>query len=308
MQADEHQRGSQSRAHRQDETAPVSAPCISLPDAGAARTATDSLGRLGSLEVRLARDEAEVRAAQALRYRVFFCEMAATADRSARMAGLDADGFDAACDHLLVLDHAATADADSDKPAIVGTYRLLTDEAAARHDGFYSQSEYRIDAMVARHADRRFLELGRSCVSLPYRTKRTVELLWQGIWAYVRRHGIDVMFGCASFSGTDPDALALPLSFLHHRALAPQPWRVRAQPGLFCSMARLPSEAIEDRAAIRALPPLIKGYLRLGARVGEGAVIDYRFGTTDILIILPVEAINGRYIGHYGYDAGRYAR
>lgn len=275
---------------------------------GAERAATDTLGRIGSLEVRLARNEAEVRAAQALRYRVFYREMATTAGQTPGTEGRDVDGFDAVCDHLLVLDHDPSRVTERNEPTVVGTYRLLTGESAVCHDGFYSQAEYRIDDLIARHADRRFLELGRSCVSPSYRTKRTIELLWQGIWAYVRRNGIDVMFGCASFPGTDPDALALPLSFLHHKALAPPEWRVRAQPEHYCTMARLPFEAIEERAAIRMLPPLIKGYLRLGGCVGEGAVVDWRFGTTDILIILPVEAIDRRYVGYYGDDAGRYAR
>jgi len=144
------------------------------------------------------------------------------------------------------------------------------------------------------------MELGRSCVLKPYRTRRTIELLWQGIWSYVREHGIDVMLGCASFEGTDPAAHAQALSFLHHTALAPEEWRVRAHDRLRIDMNMMPAEAICRRAALKALPPLIKGYLRAGAYIGDGAVIDHQFGTTDVLIILPVEAIRSRYADHFG--------
>ena len=141
----------------------------------------------------------------------------------------------------------------------------------------------------------------------PYRDKRTVELLWHGIWAYVRRHRIDVMFGCASLYGTDPDALALPLSFLHHTALAEGPFATKPVDGRAVEMNRMAADALDTRKALHALPPLIKGYLRLGARFGQGAVIDHQFGTTDVLVILPVSAINPRYIDHYGEEATRYA-
>jgi putative hemolysin len=153
----------------------------------------------------------------------------------------------------------------------------------------------------------KFLELGRSCVLAPYRNKRTVELLWHGIWSYVRRHRLDVMIGCASLDGTDPAALALPLSFLHHFAAAPADWQVQALAGRRVDMNLLPKHEIDPRAALRALPPLIKGYLRLGAFCGDGAVVDHAFGTTDVLIVLPVSAINTRYIEHFGADAERHA-
>jgi putative hemolysin len=160
---------------------------------------------------------------------------------------------------------------------------------------------------VARHSGLTFLELGRSCVLAPYRNKRTVELLWHGIWTYVLRHRIDVMLGCASLDGTDPEKLALPLSFLHHFAAAPEAWHTRALPGRRVDMNLMPKDAIDPKAALRSLPPLIKGYLRLGASIGDGAVVDHQFGTTDVLIVLPVSAINARYIEHFGADATRHA-
>ena len=160
---------------------------------------------------------------------------------------------------------------------------------------------------MARHHGLRFLELGRSCVLAPYRNKRTVELLWHGIWTYVLQHNLDVMIGCASLEGTDPDKLALQLSFLHHYARAPEAWRARALPHRYVEMNRLRRSAIDPKAALRALPPLIKGYLRLGATFGDGAVIDRQFGTTDVLVILPVATINARYVAHFGPTADRHA-
>lgn len=264
----------------------------------------NSLGRLGALEVRLARSAAEIRRAQKLRYNVFYREKSAVADAAAYLARRDIDRFDSACDHLLVLDHATTPPAKG--PPVVGTCRLLRQDVAERAGGFYSAGEFDVGALLARHRDLRFLELGRSCVLPPYRNKRTVELLWHGIWSYVLEHRSDVMIGCASLPGTDPDRLAMPLSFLHHYARAADPWRTSALPRRYVELDRMPKAAVCPKAALM-LPPLIKGYLRLGAVVGDGAVIDRRFGTTDVLIILPVPAIKGRYLSHFGPGAERHA-
>ena len=293
----------------------------------------EPLGRIGPLDVRLAQSAAEVRLAQRLRYHVFYEEMTAVAGADALKARRDRDGFDPICDHLLVIDKDKQGDRDKPgdygapgglnstrfgtetmprqplfrrKPPIVGTYRLLRQDVAELNGGFYSAGEYDIAPLIDRHPDLRFLELGRSCVLEPYRNKRTVELLWHGIWSYVLMHGIDVMFGCASLEGTDSDRLAPALSFLHHKASAPGPWRVDAVGGRHIEMNRMPANAIDERKVLRELPPLIKGYLRLGGFVADGAVIDRQFGTTDVLIVLPVANINRRYVNHYGADAGRF--
>jgi putative hemolysin len=260
------------------------------------------LGRLGSLEVRLARSGEEVKQAQRLRYRVFYEEMSAVANVRAMFSGRDRDPFDRICDHLLVLDHDVVG-----APEIVGTYRLLRQAVAEKRKGFYSAGEFDVGRLVARHAGRVFLELGRSCVLKPYRTKRTVELLWHGIWSYVRQHNVDVMIGCASLEGTDPRRLAPLLSFLRRYAPTPEAWRVTAQPGRGIALDNLEGDAVSEITVLRQLPPLIKGYLRLGAYVCEEAVIDWQFGTTDVFIVLPVERINTRYINYYGPDASRHA-
>ena len=257
------------------------------------------LARAGSLEVRLARDAGEVRRAQRLRYRVFYEERSAQPGVAARLRRLDQDGYDAICDHLLVIDHAPEGPG-AGRPPVVGTYRLLRQEVAARHGGFYSQAEFDLAPVIAAHPALRFLELGRSCVRAGYRDARTVALLWHGIMAYVARHRLDVMFGCASFDGVEPRDLAVPLSYLHHHALSPPEWRARAVEARRVAMDLLPPETVEARAALRALPPLLKGYLRAGATFGDGAVIDRAFGTVDVLVMLPVPAISPRYRDHFG--------
>ena len=257
-------------------------------------------GRIGSLEVRLARKKSEIRRAQRLRYKVFYEEMAATPTALAMLSRRDEDAFDPIFDHLLVLDHGDPNRKGWRRPNVVGTYRVLRQDIADVHDGFYTQSEYDIAPLIQSKPGASFMELGRSCVLKPYRNRRTVELLWHGIWSYVRQHRVDVMIGCASFPGVDPVQHAMALSFLHHTARAPEEWRVAAHDHLRVDMNMMPKEALNMRTALRAMPPLIKGYMRLGAYIGDGAVIDRQFGTTDVLIILPVEHINSRYFAHFG--------
>lgn len=281
---------------------PPSATSIPLPFTPGQR-GTRTLGRIGSLEVRLATTRAEIEAAQVLRYKVFVEEMGAQLPLEAMQQKRDFDTIDRYCDHLLVSDTALGGDPETQ---IVGTYRLLRQDMAERHDGFYSQSEFDIADLVGRHCGKRFLELGRSCVLPAYRTRRTLEALWQGNWAYALEHRIDVMFGCASFVGDKPHAHALALSFLNETIAARDEWDVRAIAGRGLSMDMMPIEAITPRAALSAMPPLVKGYLRLGALVSREAVVDRAFRTTDVLIVLPVKQISGRYISHYGADASRF--
>ena len=262
-------------------------------------------GRVGDLEVRLARTRAEIKLAQRLRYQVFYEEMSAVPSRLAQFRRRDEDAYDAICDHLLVVDlskpegknHAGGRPA----PLVVGTYRVLRQDIAERSLGFYTAGEYDVLPLIkSRSPGYRFMELGRSCVLSPYRNKRTVELLWHGLWTYVREHKIDVMLGCASFEGTDPQEHAMALSFLHHYALSPPEWRCRAHGHLHVPMDLLAKDNVDPKKALKVIPPLIKGYLRLGATIGDGAVIDRQFGTTDVLIMLPVEKIDPKYFGHYG--------
>ncbi|MFC0244917.1 GNAT family N-acetyltransferase [Falsochrobactrum ovis] len=261
------------------------------------------LGRIGSLEVRLANSRDAIEAAQELRFRVFFEEMGARKENIEEVELRDADRFDTACDHLLVYDTSLPL---PEHKQIVGTYRLMRSEQAEKTKGFYSADEFDIQKLIDTRPGINPLELGRSCVQAEYRSKRTVELLWQGAWAYCRRYSIDVMFGCASFHGPVPAAHALGLSFLHNHCRATPDWDVSALPHRYQTMDMMPVEAINNKVALFSMPPLIKGYLRLGAMIGDGAVIDEAFGTTDVFIILPIERISSRYITYYGAEADRF--
>ncbi len=262
-------------------------------------TLDPSLGRMGALEVRLATTKKDIRKAQRLRYKVFFEEGHALADRRSSLARRDICPFDRICDHLLVIDHAARNRLGQVKPKVVGAYRLLRQSVADAHGGFYSAQEFDIAPLLARHAGKRFLELGRSCVAPEYRSKKSIELLWRGIAAYMQHYRIDAMIGCASFAGVNPLALALPLSFLHHHAQASGEWAASALPERHVDMNMMSREALDLRRALDALPTLVRGYLRVGAKFGAGAVVDRQFGTVDVLVIMPVAEIDAKYLEHF---------
>jgi putative hemolysin len=224
--------------------------------------------------------------------------MGAKADAATAASGLDADAFDAVADHLLVLDH----DKGEGPESVVGTYRLIRRAAAARIGRFYSADEYEIAPVLAFPGE--VLELGRSCTDAAYRTRGTLQLLWRGIAAYVFRHEIALMFGCASLPGTDLDANAAQLSYLHHHHLAPEPLRPRAIESRYVPMERLARGEYDAKAALLSLPPLIKGYLRLGGFVGDGAVLDPQFNTTDVCVVVKTDQVTDKYYKHYERKAG----
>ena len=252
--------------------------------------------RAGFLEVRLAASEAEIAAAQALRYEVFYDEMGARPGAAMQRLRLDADAYDAICDHLLVIDNA-----DASRPRVVGTYRLLRQDVAMAHGGFYSAGEFDLSALIAQSGPgRQLLELGRSCVAPQWRTSATISLLWRGIAAYLGQHGIGHLFGCASLHGADPLLHAAELSYLYHHHLAPPQLRAAARPPQRTEMNRLDPAVIDTRAAARALPPLFKAYLRVGAMVGDGGFVDHQFNTVDVFVVMPVDRITSRYAERFG--------
>ena len=249
--------------------------------------------RAGTLEVRVARTAAEVDAALALRYRIFYEEMGAIPDAATARSRRDRDEFDAVADHLLVVDHAIGPGPEG----VVATYRLIRAPAAAKVGRFYSAGEYDISPIEAFAGEA--MELGRSCVHRQYRGRVAMQLLWRGIAAYVAQHRIDLMFGCASLPGTDPDALATELTYLYCNHLAPPAIRPRALPHRYIEMRRLDPATLDNRRALTALPPLIKGYLRLGGFVGDGAVIDAQFNTIDVAVVVKTELVTAKYLRHY---------
>lgn len=261
-----------------------------------------TLFHAGAYEVRLATTKREIRKAQRLRFKVFYEEGSAIADRTAFLIRRDVCPFDSHCDHLLVVDHSAVNRRGKKKPKIVGAYRLLRDDVAARRGGFYSAGEFDIARLLARHPGKRFLELGRSCVAASHRTKHTLDLLWRGIALYLDHHAIDVMIGCASFAGTDPSVHAAALRFLAEQRRAPEEWRASALPARASSFDPSCRPLVDARRAIAGLPPLIKGYLRCGAIFGDGIVIDRQFGTSDVFVVMPVADIDPRYRAHFAAE------
>jgi putative hemolysin len=249
--------------------------------------------RAGHLGVRIATTPAEVDAVQALRYRVFFDEMGAVPDADAAALRRDRDRFDAVANHLVVIDHTIGPGAEG----VVGTYRLIHEEGARQIGRFYSADEYDLGPLLAFPG--RMLELGRSCVDITYRTRSVMQLLWRGIAAYIFRHRIDVMFGCASLPGTNPEAVSSELAYLYHNHLAPPALRPRALPQRYVEMQRMQPQPTTFRRIQSQLPPLIKGYLRLGAFVGDGAVIDHQFNTIDVAVVVKTDLVTDKYYRHY---------
>ena len=249
----------------------------------------------GNLAVRLVQDEAELLASQKLRYRIFCGEMGGEMSPEVIAAKRDFDKFDEVCDHLLVVDNDLSGD-----DAIVGTYRLLRSEPMQKIGQFYTEGEY--DITPLKSYDGEILELGRSCVDAQYRNRAVMTLLWRGIGTYINLHDIKLLFGCASFTGDDPAEHAVALSYLYYHCLAPADVRLTALPDLYVKMNTLPKDSITQREAIKVIPPLIKGYLRLGGHIGDGAVIDPMCNTTDVAIVVQTDLLADKYADRYTSD------
>ena len=239
--------------------------------------------------VRFAECEADIKSALRLRYQVFVQELGGDGALVEHADRLERDAFDAFSDHLLLIDETRNTDA---LEHVVGVYRLLSQEGAAKAGQFYSESEYDLSKLKA--SGRKLLELGRSCLHADYRGGVGVFHLWNALAEHVAAEQIEVLFGVASFHGTDIDRLAAPLSLLHHRHLAPEALRVTARAECFQSMELVAEDALERREAMLAVPALIKAYLRLGGVVGEGAYIDHAFNTTDVCLVLDTAKMNAK--------------
>lgn len=253
------------------------------------------VARSGTLLVRLAVSETEIRAAQALRYRVFYEEHQAYPSAEVRREKRDFDRFDEKADHLLVIDTTRRDPAE----AVVGTYRLIRRQSVGR-GGFYSNAEFDLSRLEAWPGE--LLELGRSCVDAAHRNGRVINLLWRGIAAYLDAFGTELLFGCGSLPGADPERLRLPLAYLHHYHLAPRHIRPRALPDRYVAMDTMAKHAIDPALALNEIPPLIKGYLRLGGFVGDGAVVDAEFNCTDVCVVVQASLLTSKYARHYGCE------
>ncbi|WP_406736712.1 GNAT family N-acetyltransferase [Thioclava sp. GXIMD4215] len=246
------------------------------------------------LEIRLAASQEDLLASQRLRYQVFVTELGGGGEMVDHARQLECDAFDPVYDHLLLVDPERDP---ASLAHVVGVYRLLRSERAEAFGRYYCDAEY--DLTPLRALGRPMLELGRSCVHPDHRGGAAMFLLWNGLAEYVLTHGIEILFGVASFHGTDIAALRMPLAWLHHHHLAPAGLRARAQERAFQPMNLVPPDALDRRQAMTAMPNLIKSYLKLGGYVGEGAFVDHAFNTTDVLVMMDTKAMSGKHRSFY---------
>jgi len=246
------------------------------------------------LFTKLAQTDDDVRAAQRLRYEVFVRELGSDGEGVDHDLQLETDRFDPYFDHLLLIDRDAPSNVSS---GVVGVYRLLRQDQADKIGQFYSEDEYDLTRLKA--SGRKLLELGRSCLLPDYRGGAGMYLMWNALAEYVEQHEVEVLFGVASFHGTDLEALAEPLSLLHHRHLAPEDLRVHTVDTYFQPMNLVNKEELNAKSAMLAVPALIKAYLRLGGYVGDGAFVDHVFNTTDVCLILDTARMNARHKSIY---------
>lgn len=244
--------------------------------------------------LRLATTAEDLAAAQRLRYEVFVAELGGDGPLVDHQARLERDAFDPFFDHLVLVDQARDP---AGLDHVVGAYRVLPGDRRAAAGRFYSEAEYDLQPLIG--SGRKLLELGRSCVHPAHRGGTAMLLLWNGLAEYVLDRGIEVLFGVASFHGTDADRLALPLSYLHHHHLAPPQMRVCARPAHRQAMDLITADQLDRKAAMAATPALIKAYLRLGGFVGDGAWIDTAFNTTDVCLVMDTTLMSARHRDFY---------
>ena len=245
-------------------------------------------------EIRLAQSEADLLAAQRMRYRVFIEELGGDGDMVDHERRLEMDEFDPIVDHLCLVDTRRSVE---DLDHVVGVYRLLPGDRAAAFGRFYCDSEY--DMTPLRECGRNVLELGRSCIDPTLRGGAGILLLWNALAEYVLARDIEILFGVASFHGTDVHMLAPSLSWLHYNCLAPENLRPVARPEGFHRMDLIPQDRLDKREAMVGMPALIKAYLRLGGLVGEGAYIDRKFNTTDVFLLMDTKVMSEKHRRYY---------
>lgn len=250
--------------------------------------------------VKIASTEEERAAARRLRYRVFVEEMGAKPRAEEASLKEEWDRFDDYFENLILVDRPASDRSGS--VDVVGVYRLMTDDVARNGIGFYGSGEY--DLSLIENSGRKSVELGRSCVDRKHRGGAGMHLMWNGLAEYVLERNIEILFGVASFHGTDPEPIAQALTYLHHNHLASPDLRVKAAQAHYLGMELLPADAVDRATAMKQIPALIKAYLRLGGAVGEGAFVDLGFNTIDVCVIMDTTTMKDRYLQFYQRNLG----
>jgi putative hemolysin len=241
---------------------------------------------VGSLEAFVAKKEKNILAAQQLRYRVFVEEMGGNFSDEVTAQKRDFDKFDDWCDHLLVR--------DTSKDIIVGAYRILRRSNLPAGEKFYTQSEFDLTKPLE-YFKGEVMELGRSCVDAAYRDRSTMQLLWKAIGEYIYTHEVELMFGCASFAGSNSAEHTAQLSYLYTNHLAPAAYRPSVRPEFRHDIKLIDESENNARRTLASLPPLLKGYLRLGGVIGDGAFEDKDANSTDVCIMVVSAIISEKY-------------
>jgi putative hemolysin len=245
--------------------------------------------RIGNVYLKIASNDTEIKKAQILRHFVFFEEVNGATEPSGK---IDEDEFDKYFEHLLVID-----DTDKNNEKVVGTYRLLRRTPDKKVEKFYTETEYDISKLKA--GDFNLLELGRSCIHPAYRDGKVIQLLWKGIGIFIAHHKINYLFGCGSFQDVDANKHSLGLSYLYHYHSADSSIAPTARKEVKANFDLIPIEKLDKKLGFSSLPPLLKGYIRTGCKIGEGAVLDKFCNTTDVCIILDTASIAKRYSEHF---------
>ena len=245
--------------------------------------------------IKIAEKKSELKKAQALRYSVFYKEKKAIPTISKKILRLDYDKVDKFADHLIVIDK----NSKNIKNKIVGTYRLLRGDIAAHCGGFYTSSEFDLSKVLNSYKINQILELGRSCVHQDYRNGTIVNLLWKAIANYVKSYDIKILLGCASFHGTDVMKFTNELSYLRKNFSLSDELSVKSlDTKIYPAYTEINSKTNDLRTFVK-LPPLIKGYLRIGGKVSHDCFVDYKFNTIDLCVIVKTDNIDEKYKKKY---------
>ncbi|MDC0093551.1 GNAT family N-acetyltransferase [Alphaproteobacteria bacterium] len=247
--------------------------------------------KFGNYVIKLAETKSELKKAQALRYSIFYKEKKAKPSILKQMLGLDFDKVDKFADHLILVDKGSNAP----KNRIVGTYRLIRGDVSVDFGGFYTSSEFNLSNILNGYKHSQILELGRSCVHKDYRNGTAMNLLWKAIAEYVKLFDIKIILGCASFSGTNIMKFSNELSYLQENFSLPDDLSVESLDNNVYPDYKKTKNNIDNFRTFAKLPPLIKGYLRVGGKVSDSVYVDYNFNTIDLCVIIETDNIDKKY-------------
>ena len=236
--------------------------------------------------VKIAETDFEIKKAQHLRYKIFLKDKKTKNNPINNLFKRDFDFYDKVSDHIIIIDNNI-----NNNENVVGTYRLLRGNFAKIYKGFYTEQEFDISNLKKHFSNSNMLELGRSCVHVDYRSGIILKLLWQGISNYINNYKIKILFGCASFHGTDPKKFRNEFNLLRKNFCLNDDFNVK-------SLQKNPIhfQTLQDEKMVfKNLPPLIKGYLRAGGMMSKDYFIDKEFNTIDFCVVVFTDQIIDRY-------------